>query len=211
MNNPTSLTDPLGLLRGLPGECDPFTNFSCPIPCHPFFDIGCDFPFPDPGPSPRPPGGGGGGGVGTGPVNSAFLTGDFGPLQPLTPWQIWGTGTAIQCDFGICSGVPANGIAGEEVLLEGAGAVLCPECAVALGIGIAAAELYAAYRIYQTKKTDIKQVRDAARQVSMEPGCRPPNPEDFNKVHAIIEHQKGPGGKVSYDVLLEAWREVLCK
>jgi RHS repeat-associated protein len=64
--------------------------------------------------------------------------------------------------------------------------------------------------IYATK-ADIKQVQDAARTVSREPGCRPPTPDDYEKVHEIIKGQKGPDGKVPYSVLLDAWRQVLCE
>ena len=64
--------------------------------------------------------------------------------------------------------------------------------------------------IYATK-ADIKQVRDAARTVSHEPNCRPPTPDDYAKVHDIIKDQKGPDGKVPFEVLLDAWRQVLCK
>jgi hypothetical protein len=48
-NNPTNLTDPLGLLGE---DCDPFVSFDCSPPCDPFFDIDCN-PFP-PGPIPIP-------------------------------------------------------------------------------------------------------------------------------------------------------------
>jgi hypothetical protein len=60
-------------------------------------------------------------------------------------------------------------------------------------------------------KADIKQVRQAGSQVSREKGCRPPGPGDFEIVHEIIKDQKGPNGKVPYEKLLEAWREVLCR
>jgi hypothetical protein len=59
-------------------------------------------------------------------------------------------------------------------------------------------------------KSDVKQNRQAANQVSKEPGCRAPQPEDFETVHEMIKDLKGPNGLVTWEQLLNAWREVLC-
>jgi hypothetical protein len=67
------------------------------------------------------------------------------------------------------------------------------------GLGTAA---YIGWQLYQYYKSDNKQVRDAARQVGKEPNCRPPEADDFNAVHKIIESQKGPDGKVPWDTLM---------
>lgn len=70
---------------------------------------------------------------------------------------------------------------------------------------------YVGWLIYEYSKSDIKQVRDAARIVGKEPNCRPAEPEDFNTVQEMIKDSKGPDGKVPWETLLEAWREVLCE
>ena len=75
--------------------------------------------------------------------------------------------------------------------------------------GVTAAVAYLINHL--TFKADIKQVRDAAKQVAREPGCRSPDPDDYNKLHDLLEDMKGQDGKVSWDALMEAWREVLCK
>jgi hypothetical protein len=88
-------------------------------------------------------------------VNSAFLTGDFGPLQPLTPWQIWGpTGAGIHCDFGICGPAIPGFEAGVDVLEQTAPWVirvvsvcaLTPVCQEAVVPAVAGA--VAGYLIY---------------------------------------------------------------
>jgi Flp pilus assembly pilin Flp len=59
-------------------------------------------------------------------------------------------------------------------------------------------------------KADLKQVRDAGRSVGREDGCRAPEPDDFELVHEILKDLKGPNGNVTWEDLLDAWREVLC-
>jgi hypothetical protein len=74
------------------------------------------------------------------------------------------------------------------------------------GVGAAAA---VGYTIYMAGR-DLRQVRNAAREVSREEGCRQPANDDYERVLEVIADQKGPNGMVPYDVLLDAWREVLC-
>jgi len=79
---------------------------------------------------------------------------------------------------------------------------------VVTAVGVAA--VYAIGQVIQASKADIRQNRAASRQVAREQGCRPPTDDDYEHVHEIIKDQKGPDGKVSYEVLLNAWRQVLC-
>jgi len=59
-------------------------------------------------------------------------------------------------------------------------------------------------------KRDVKQARDAGKQVGRERGCRSPEPDDFETAHDMMESEKGPNGMVTYEQLLEIWREILC-
>jgi hypothetical protein len=89
---------------------------------------------------------------------------------------------------------------------------LCAVVAVGVTISIYVVwpELKELLEAIQRSKTDITQNRQAAQQVSKEPGCRKPTPQDFETVHEILKAQKSKGETVTYDDLLDAWREVLC-
>jgi hypothetical protein len=57
---------------------------------------------------------------------------------------------------------------------------------------------------------DVQQFAAAGQQVGREKGCRPPENKDFRRVHDAIQKLKNTGETVTYEDLLEAWREVLC-
>ncbi len=139
-----------------------------------------------------------------------LMSGDFGAGLPVLPTGIPDCGDFGDCGPGIGSGFAAAAVLGD--VGEGLGDVACPWCA----IGLLAAPWVAqgvvwGYQNWLAYKEDIQQNLDAARIVSREPGCRAPEPDDFNTVHEIIQEQKGPDGLVSWETLLEAWREVLCQ
>ena len=206
-NNPTSATDPTGLFRIDPSD-----------PCNdPFYEGGScaggiGDPFPSQGtggggviflPEPVPePGGGGDGGGGRGsiggspggtsgghfPTNTGPLSGDFGPTFPLSPWQLWGPGSGLPCEFGPCNGFPTgdNGFVSAEAVAvlagEGLEDIVCPECALVV-FGAEAA--YAGYKIYQARKRDIKQFDDAVREIGRRCG-RPLTPDEQRQLHDSI-------------------------
>jgi hypothetical protein len=64
--------------------------------------------------------------------------------------------------------------------------------------------------VFATRRGN-EQVARAGKEVSRESGCRAPTPGDFERVHEYIKHEKRPDGKAPYEILLEAWRAVLCK
>ncbi len=64
--------------------------------------------------------------------------------------------------------------------------------------------------IYFARKADVRQNGAAAQQVGREDGCRPPNINDFRRVHDALQKLKSRGETMTYEDLLEAWREVLC-
>ncbi len=118
-NNPTTLTDPSGLCPFCedppPPTCDDSDPYCQPSNCDPDFAPYCPGGGGGPGRGSRGGGGGGGGqgggggggggggSAGTSSFNSAFLNHDYGPIYPLSPWQLFGPpGTDFGCDFGIC-------------------------------------------------------------------------------------------------------------
>jgi hypothetical protein len=129
LNNPTSLTDPLGLQ---PDDCSdgfiPATDPEClPLP-------GCDEFEPFCTPPPPGPGGGGGGGVPPvppplpipGPAqsgfpgNAGFPNADvYGPTLPLSLAQFLFPQIAIQCEFGACGGVTASLFVSDAAAVSG--------------------------------------------------------------------------------------------
>jgi RHS repeat-associated protein len=135
MNNPTTLTDPSGLISAV--GCDPFTGIGCegcdpwtgecPPPTGPFFPVGGGGGEGGGGGSGGGGGGVGGGAGGTGgpttsgghfPTSAGPMNGGFGPTWALNPWQIWGPfGSSLPCDFGPCVviGNPFTGQVGVSV------------------------------------------------------------------------------------------------
>ncbi len=121
LNNPTTLTDPLGLISCDPAYgmdcCDPEDLFGCcPPGCDPS-DIECEPTGAPPGPPPPGGGGtgGGGGGGGTGSTapgavwssNGTWSEGHQPAVYPWSLWQVFGpVGSVYPCDFGVCAAVP---------------------------------------------------------------------------------------------------------
>ncbi|MEW5980490.1 MAG: RHS repeat-associated core domain-containing protein, partial [Acidobacteriota bacterium] len=77
-------------------------------------------------------------------------------------------------------------------------------------VSVSALAVQAISQIIQKQKADIAQFDAAGKQVSREPGCRAPEPGDGRRVHDILRRQKLRGDKVTYEELLDAWRQVLC-
>jgi hypothetical protein len=114
--------------------------------------------------------------------------------------------------FGILPQLAGAGAAGGVIVLGGGPITWTITVTGVVLTGVTLATVYVIDQIIQRHKADIAQVRAAARQVSREENCRRDlRPGDFDRVHEIIKDQKGPDGKVPYDALLAAWREVLCE
>jgi RHS repeat-associated protein len=194
-NKPLTLTDPGGLQPFGPGGDDCQDDPSCGWDWWwgwgwgwPPAWGGSGGPPPEPTPHPNP------------------------PLPSGTPNT---TGTYGQGQYGL--GPYANGYApaialGGTTICVGSG--VCEVVVTAAGVG---ATLWATWKvatwatgIYFARKADVRQFAAAGKQVGREPGCRPPTNADFEVVHEIIKDLKDATGKVSYEDLLDAWRQVLC-
>lgn len=118
---------------------------------------------------------------------------------------LWGTLGGICVGSGVCEAGAAIGIG----VAAAGGIYYIYTHRASIRSGVAAATAAGAL-IFATKRGN-EQVSQAAKIISREAGCRPPNPGDFERVHEYIKDQKGTNGKVDFEVLLDAWREVLCK
>ncbi len=135
-NNPTSFTDPSGLVR-IPGGSGSAGGGST----------------------------GTTGGAGTSIGNRPFLSGDYGPIQPLSLGQLLGipqVGGFGGCDFGICGGIdPGNGFAPGAIAVPVAvGACVGSGVCEAIGAGVVAGTVlfgitYGGYKIYQAGREQV--------------------------------------------------------
>ena len=89
-----------------------------------------------------------------------------------------------------------------RVVVTGAAILTAPVVLTVTGVAATAAVGYWIYMAGQ----DLAQVRAAGGEVAREPGCRKPEPRDFDRLHEILRSQKQKGDMVSYDTILEAWR-----
>ncbi|MBZ5671657.1 MAG: hypothetical protein LAO04_18260 [Acidobacteriia bacterium] len=188
LGNPTTLTDPLGL-HELPkkgeeggGEpCDPFAGVGCPEgggggidPCNdPWYaDSHAECGSPGGGPFP-PPGGGGGGGGNPGPGNA-----QKGPPSTTIPWPPIDPTTPITIE--VILGTVWQGITW---------CVGNPWCVGAVAVGTVAAGAYTGYKIYQAQKADLREFREAVRQIEKRCGTGL-DEADQRRLHDAISKQR---------------------
>ncbi|MBX9602273.1 MAG: hypothetical protein K2X35_14795, partial [Bryobacteraceae bacterium] len=207
--DPVNNTDPEGLYTTKPPSG---TDIDDP------FIIDPDY-WPDPGPSDPGP-------ICTVPAIAQTLANALGAF-----WTSIGTCTQSgpTPNFGI--GIPADtwyalmNAAGFQPAAVGAGAgaviigaetigwtvVFSTTGPVIIAAGVTVATAYVIYSAWTYLKEDIKQNRDAARQVSKEPGCRSPTPRDYERAEQEMRRHKSKGETLSYEELLEIWRDILCR
>jgi RHS repeat-associated protein len=222
LNDPLNNIDPMGLDDDSPWpSCDdPTDPFPCWLPIGVFLGGGS-------GGGPGKSGSSGKGGARPQPGGAGFPNGETLGLPsglsipPLgLPGLLGLPGPGSDCNFGPCGGPLGNGYAAGTIAIGLGGEVICVgtgACEIVAAIAGVAAVGYGIYlgakaltNVYASQRGN-EQVKQSGAQVAREPGCRAPTPGDFEILHEAIRELKGRNGKVTYEQLLEEWREILCK